>query len=136
MMHSSFLKENICKSCYIKNVSSSFSSPFSFFFKTVFGFSMVSSQVVRKNTLFRVHIMFCVFKTRKNAHIAQLSCTLVCLKPTALFWDNIRFQSRIQDDPFVSLLFQWVFCSLLHIHTFIHHFFVLSHAVAHQAHLA
>lgn len=35
---------------------------------------------------------FHVFLKNKNinAHIAQLSCTLVCLKPTALFWDNIR----------------------------------------------
>lgn len=29
-------------------------------------------------------------KKDHNAHIAQLNCTLVCLEPTALFWDNIR----------------------------------------------
>lgn len=29
-------------------------------------------------------------KRNINAHISQLSCTLVCLEPTALFWDNIR----------------------------------------------
>lgn len=28
--------------------------------------------------------------TKHIARIAQLSCTLVCLEPTALFWDNIR----------------------------------------------
>lgn len=35
------------------------------------------------------------FKEKKktkndDAHTAQLSRTLVCLEPTALFWDNIR----------------------------------------------
>lgn len=58
-------------------------------------------------------------KNYTNAHIAQLSCTLVCLEPTALFWDNIRgfkpeyvaLRRRIADFKTVSFSFRGVFPS-------------------------
>lgn len=60
--------------------------------------------------------------------IAQLSCTLVCLEPTALFWDNIRVtQQSTGRSVLVSLMFREscdlsvaVF-SYLHICTFVSH---------------
>lgn len=63
---------------------------------------------------------------KKNAHIAQLSCTFVCLKPTALFWDNIRFSSK---NPGWSIFFVSPFVSCgwnsPHFHTSTHHFFAV-----------
>lgn len=60
-------------------------------------------------------------KEKHNAHIAQLSCTLVCLEPSALFWDNIRgFKPeygttclRIADVKTVSFSFSGCFFFLL-----------------------
>lgn len=51
------------------------------------------ARCLEANSFFFIHPFrkFHVLKKRNiNAHIAQLSCTLVCLEPIALFWDNIR----------------------------------------------
>lgn len=64
-------------------------------------------------------------KQQHNAHIAQLSCTLVCLEPTALFWDNIRgfkleYRTtclRIADVKTVSFSFSGCFFPPLFIST-------------------
>lgn len=69
-----------------------------------------SSSAYRKLNVF-------LKKTNGNAHIAQLSCTLVCLDPTALFWDSIRgfkpeyrtIRLRIADVKTVSFSFNSCF---------------------------
>lgn len=98
---------------------------FPFFFKTSNLYSKTwASQVIRNKVIFNsssTFRKFHVFLKNKNinAHIAQLSCTLVCLKPTALFWDNIRgFKPEYR--TFCIRQFQWVSVAVfpsLYIHT-------------------